>query len=46
MRSTFAVRLRQVSEPGTVTRFALSMEPAGGAARPTGPIVLAGVVQP
>ncbi len=43
---SFAVRLRQVPEPGAVTRFALSMEPAGGAARPTGPIVLAGVVQP
>jgi len=43
---SFAVRLRQVSEPGAVRQFALSVEPAGGAERPTGPMVLAGFVRP
>ncbi len=43
---SFAVRLRQVSEPGAVRQFALSVEPAGGAERPSGPMVLAGFVQP
>ena len=42
---SFAVRLRQVSEPSDVEQFALSVEPAGGAERPTGPVVLAGKVQ-
>jgi anti-sigma-K factor RskA len=43
---SFAVRLRQVSEPGAVRQFGLSVEPAGGAERPSGPMVLAGFVQP
>ena len=39
-----AVRLPRVSEPGSVSAFAVSIEPAAGSASPTGPIVLVGAV--
>lgn len=39
-----AVRLPPVREPGSVSAFAVSIEPAAGSTSPTGPIVLAGAV--
>ena len=42
---SFAVRMKQVSEPDRVQRFALSVEPGPGARQPSGPYVLAGSVQ-
>ncbi len=43
---SFVVRLRHVDAPVEVTEFAISMEPTPSTTRPTGPIVLAGVVDP
>jgi anti-sigma-K factor RskA len=40
----FAVRMREVAEPRSVSEFAISIEPDGGASRPTGPVVLTGSV--
>jgi anti-sigma-K factor RskA len=37
-----AVRMPGLAAAGEITTFAVSLEPAGGSARPTGPIVLAG----
>jgi len=37
-----AVRLESLKNPSGVTAFAVSIEPAGGSASPTGPIVLVG----
>jgi hypothetical protein len=37
-------RVGNVSRPGEVTAFAVSIEPSGGSKSPTGPIVLAGAV--
>ena len=37
-----AVRLEPLKNPAGVTAFAVSIEPAGGSASPTGPIVLVG----
>ena len=42
---SFAVSMKQVSEPDTVRRFALSVEPEPGARQPSGPYVLAGAIQ-
>ena len=41
---SFAIRMHEVADPAAVARFAISLEPEGGAERPTGPIVLAGSV--
>lgn len=42
---SFAIRMYEVSDPDAIQRFAISVEPEGGAERPTGPIVLAGSVE-
>jgi anti-sigma-K factor RskA len=39
-----AARGARVDDPGAVTAFAVSIEPAGGSPTPTGPIVLVGAV--
>ncbi len=39
---TVAARIESVKNPAGVTAFAVSIEPAGGSAAPTGPIVLVG----
>ena len=43
---SFAVRMKQVSDPRTVQRFALSVEQEPGARQPSGPYVLAGAIEP
>ena len=43
---SFAVRMKQVSEPDAVQRFALSVEPKPGARQPSGPYVLVGAIEP
>lgn len=42
---SFAVRLREVAQPGQVREFAISVEPQGGAEKPSGPMVLVGSVR-
>jgi anti-sigma-K factor RskA len=39
-----AARVARVERPGEVSAFAVSIEPTGGSASPTGPIVLVGAV--
>src|SRR5262245_47370006 len=41
-----ATRMAHVERPGEVSAFAVSIEPTGGSASPTGPIVLVGTVTP
>ena len=44
-KRSFAVRLKEVAQPGQVREFAISVEPQGGAEKPSGPMVLVGSVR-